>query len=152
MIHIRKQAVVWYNFGNSLLWIVRNWKPDTGILPQHSILPEPLTPHTCYWLQKILPVPLMAAIDCKKSFLRHLCVDLSDTSQTSHCWTDGWRPSEILAYDGQWTSKTSQRQQSWWFSKKIAWLTLLNFGKWKPIKMSWKPTRKHGNTLESCEN
>ena len=37
-------------------------------------------------------------------------------------------------------------------SAKIAWLTMLNFGKWKPIKMSWKPTRKHGNTLESCEN
>ena len=28
-------------------------------------------------------------------------LDLTDTSQTLHRWTDGWRPSEIITNDGQ---------------------------------------------------
>ena len=28
-------------------------------------------------------------------------LDLNDTSQKLQGWTDGWRPLEIIAYDGQ---------------------------------------------------
>ena len=28
-------------------------------------------------------------------------IDWNDTSQKSHRWTNGWRPSEIIAFDGQ---------------------------------------------------
>ena len=61
--------------------------------------------------------------------LKHLYLDLNDTLQTSHRWTNGCQPSETTAYDDQWTSNASQKHQSWWFSKNIASLTTV-----KPIK------------------
>ena len=46
--------------------------------------------------------------------------------QTSHPWrTEGWRPSEMFAYDGQQTSKTSALM----VKQKIASFTIVNFKK-----------------------
>ena len=46
-------------------------------------------------------------------------IDWNDTSQTSHRWTDDWRPSQIIAYHGQETSKTSQNIGPDGLTKKI---------------------------------
>ena len=40
---------------------------------------------------------------------RCMLLDLNDTSQTSQRWNDGWRPSKIIAYYGQRTVKTPQK-------------------------------------------
>ena len=71
-------------------------------------------------------------------------LDLSDTSQKLHRWTDGWRPSEIIAYNGQWTLKTSQKQWPWCLSKKIVSLTMV---KQEDVEKPWKTTR-NGETIK----
>ena len=58
--------------------------------------------------------------------------------QTSHPWTDGWRPSEMFAYDGQQTSKTLVLM----VKQKIASFTIVNFKKMK----------NYENTLDNHEN
>ena len=71
---------------------------------------------------------------------------LNDKSQTSHRWTDGWRPSEIITYDGQWTSNILQKHRPWWSSKKMAPLTMVIGKEMKNHETPWKTTRYHENT------
>ena len=40
---------------------------------------------------------------------RYMLLNLNDTLQASHHWNDGWRPSKIIAHDGQRTIKTPQK-------------------------------------------
>ena len=47
-----------------------------------------------------------------------MLLDLNDTSQTPHCWNDGWRPSKIIAHDGQRTMKTPQKIEALKVCKK----------------------------------
>ena len=81
----------------------------------------------CGWQKLTCHLPY----SCERYWGLHL--DLHDTSQTSHRWTNGWCPSEIIASDGQWTTK---------HLKKIASLTMVNLKEWskpwKTMKIPWK--------------
>ena len=55
-----------------------------------------------------------------------------ELNNTFHCWTHGWRPSGIIVYDGQQTSKSLVLR----VQRKIASLAIVN---------KWKNHGKHGN-------
>ena len=70
-----------------------------------------------------------------------------DLSDTSHRWTDGWRPLEIMACDGQWTSETPRKNNG---PDGLAKYSIVDNGKlkkneqpWKYLEKPWKPTRNH---------
>ena len=66
----------------------------------------------CGWQKLTCLLPY----SCERYWGLHL--DLHDTSQTSHRWTNGWRPSEIIAIDGRLKKRPSP-QKNWPSFKSI---------------------------------
>ena len=58
----------------------------------------------CGWQKLTCLLPY----SCERYWGLHL--NLHDTSQTSHRWTNGWRPSEIIASDGRLKKRPSPQK------------------------------------------